>query len=166
MEADEENMYYIANNFLLQRVLENSSNVDFWLDYAIFQLKNGYFEKSKESIKEALSLNIRHQTGLLMYAVLLVQTEEYRVAQVFFEALTMFYPDFTEGWVTFHLFFLKIENYVGADVTLAISKYIHKLCGRNYCYLPSASRSNTIYIIIIISTFFFCLAGRAEEKVQ
>ncbi|KAJ9593697.1 hypothetical protein L9F63_014745, partial [Diploptera punctata] len=121
MEADEMDLIDKASHWYLKRFAQDNQNPNFWLDYGIFYLKYGQKEIATEYVLETLTLDSRHKLGLLLYATLLAQEEEYHMAEIFFDALTNFYPKFAEAWITFHLFYLKIENYVGAEIALTMS---------------------------------------------
>lgn len=45
-------------------------------------------------------------------------SEEFCVAEMVFLTLLSKYPEFIEGWIIIHLFYLKIGNYEGAQVSL------------------------------------------------
>lgn len=47
---------------------------------------------------------------------------EHCIAEDAFLILLSKYPDFIEGWIITHLFYLKTENYEGAQVSLQTGK--------------------------------------------
>ncbi|XP_046737939.1 uncharacterized protein LOC124406547 [Diprion similis] len=103
-------------------IIENDKkNPDSWVEYAIYLLRIKDIDRATECCREAIVLNKKHKIALLLYGVILCHKEKYRDAEVFLQIVTKIYPRFPEGWAILHLFYLRTEYFLGADVTIQVA---------------------------------------------
>ncbi|KAK6640364.1 hypothetical protein RUM44_012057 [Polyplax serrata] len=121
-ECLEENSIEEAKNFLLTNIAKDKTHPDYWLDYAIFCVKTDEYETALEAIREALTLDIHHQIGLLLYGLLMAKLRNGAVSELTLQFLTSKYPYFIEGWKAFHFVYVTFHNYEGGDAALQMSR--------------------------------------------
>ncbi|XP_076627890.1 cilia- and flagella-associated protein 70 [Colletes latitarsis] len=111
-----------AKRYYTTVITTYKTNPEPWTKYAIFLKKIGDTERAKQCCLEALALNRQYVFALLFYAMILFEEQEYKQAEIFFRAITDFYPRFFEGWAILHLFYLRTEYYPGVDLTLRVAE--------------------------------------------
>lgn len=84
-------------------------------------MKTDEYETALEAIREALTLDIHHQIGLLLYGLLMAKLRNGAVSELTLQFLTSKYPYFIEGWKAFHFVYVTFHNYEGGDAALQMS---------------------------------------------
>ncbi|XP_049940178.1 cilia- and flagella-associated protein 70-like [Schistocerca serialis cubense] len=157
IESTEEGDYEKANQLYLERISKFKKNPDFWIDYALFCMQTSDTAQARESIREALSLDIRHPIGLLLYGIFHSTNGDRQEAELFFGAAIYFHPRIMEAWIILHLFYVSIEKNEGADIALRKAKklmtqYREEL---NYLYMsseplawsPTAMKDESVFLL-------------------
>ncbi|XP_076179433.1 cilia- and flagella-associated protein 70 isoform X2 [Ptiloglossa arizonensis] len=111
-----------AKRYYTTAIKTNKSDPDAWSKYAIFLKKIGDIERAKQCCLETLALDRQHVFGLLLYAMILFKDREYKEAEIFFRAITEFYPRFLEGWAILHLFYMRTQYYPGVDLAFCVAE--------------------------------------------
>ncbi|XP_043277741.1 uncharacterized protein [Venturia canescens] len=111
-----------AKNIYLSLIAKNRRDPETWLKYAIFSKKINDEEKALSCCREAISVDRRHKFALLLYGVLLAETQDYKSSEIFLKAATQFYPRSVEAWGILHLFFLRTEYFPGVDLSIRVAQ--------------------------------------------
>ncbi|XP_046590298.1 uncharacterized protein LOC107227112 [Neodiprion lecontei] len=110
-----------ARTEYLNIIEKDKKNPDSWVEYAVYLLRIKDIDRATECCREAIVLDKKHKIALLLYGVILCHKEQYCDAEVFLQTVTKIYPRFPEGWAILHLFYLRTEYFLGADVTIQVA---------------------------------------------
>ncbi|XP_046608875.1 uncharacterized protein LOC124299651 [Neodiprion virginianus] len=110
-----------AHTEYLNIIEKDKKNPDSWVEYAVYLLRIKDIDRATECCREAIVLDKKHKIALLLYGVILCHKEQYCDAEVFLQTVTKIYPRFPEGWAILHLFYLRTEYFLGADVTIQVA---------------------------------------------
>ncbi|KOC66268.1 Tetratricopeptide repeat protein 18 [Habropoda laboriosa] len=102
-----------AKQYYTEVIMSDKRDPYPWTQYAIFLRKIGDVNRATECCLEAITLDRQYATVLLVYAMILFESRDYKGAEIFLRAITDFHPRFFEGWAILHLFYLKTEYYAG-----------------------------------------------------
>ena len=123
-EAESERDFSLADRFY-KRCIAMEGSAPHWLSYAKFLLLCDQWQLAKESLKEAIAADQQHIPSLLLYGLVLAQTDQIETAELFFQRACCDNPDATAPTLM-GLFYESSGNVVGKERSLREAARLHK----------------------------------------
>ncbi|XP_074962063.1 cilia- and flagella-associated protein 70 isoform X2 [Phalacrocorax aristotelis] len=121
-EAEVNKDYKLASLYHQQRVAQDQSNIQYWLDYGAFCLLLEETTKAQECFQQALSLDPHHIQSLLLCGVVAVILQHYEEAEIFFEDACCLEPSSIIAWTLSGLFYELQNNNIQAEMAFREAK--------------------------------------------
>ncbi|NWS74246.1 CFA70 protein, partial [Crotophaga sulcirostris] len=121
-EAEGNKDYKQATFYHQQRVVQDQSNIQCWLDYGAFCLLLEETTKAQECFQQALSLDPQHVQSLLLCGIAAVMLQRYEEAEIFFEDACCLEPSSIVARTIIGLFYELQNNNIQAEMAFREAK--------------------------------------------
>ncbi|RZF34250.1 hypothetical protein LSTR_LSTR009375, partial [Laodelphax striatellus] len=127
-EAAEEDDIDKAKSFLLKMIDMDFASPAPFIKMAIQLMQENNIDEAEVYTREIISIDTRHPIGVLLYAIILFLKEDFNTSELFFHAVTTFYPNFIEAWISFYFFYWHFQMFEQAKIILYyVDEYIHSM---------------------------------------
>ncbi|XP_066546238.1 cilia- and flagella-associated protein 70 isoform X1 [Amia ocellicauda] len=115
-EAQMNEDFQLAAQYYQERLAQDRSAPAHWFDYGTFCMLTGEHAKAEECFHQAVAIDQRHLSSLLLCGILAEMGTRFGDAETFFEDATCVDPSSVVAWTLFGLFYEGQENAIQAEM--------------------------------------------------